>query len=202
MKYLYFFLLVCLIVAIDQTTKLLVYHYMEIGAPGQIRVFGDWFKIYYILNPGMAFGFEWGGAYGKIYLTSFRILASAAIAIYLFWQIKAEASKIYLFAISFILSGALGNLIDSIFYGVFLRNAPPGAITPWFNGQVIDMIYIDLWEGALPDWLPVIGGQYYAFWPVFNIADASIFIGVFTIIIFQRAIFKESVSRDETVQNA
>jgi signal peptidase II len=87
-----------------------------------------------------------------------------------------------------ILAGAVGNVIDSTFYGVFLNNAPYGSPTPWFHGQVIDMIFVDVWEGFIPEWVPVWGGQYYST-PIFNIADSCIFIGVCLILLFQRRFF-------------
>jgi signal peptidase II len=89
-----------------------------------------------------------------------------------------------------ILAGAVGNVIDSTFYGVFLNNAPYGSPTPWFHGQVIDMIFVDIWEGFIPEWVPVWGGQYYST-PIFNIADSCIFIGVCLILFFQRRFFSE-----------
>ncbi len=82
--------------------------------------------------------------------------------------------------------------MDSIFYGVLLDNAPYNAPTPWFYGQVIDMFYIDIWEGRLPEWIPFMGGDYMALWPVFNIADASIFVGITIILIWQKSFFNET----------
>lgn len=89
-----------------------------------------------------------------------------------------------------VLAGAIGNLIDSIFYGVWLDNAPYNAISPWFHGQVVDMFYIDIWEGRVADWVPLWGGDYISLWPIFNIADAAIFCGVAVILIFQKKFFK------------
>jgi signal peptidase II len=90
-----------------------------------------------------------------------------------------------------ILGGAVGNLIDSVFYGVLLGNAPVNAKTPWFHGQVVDMIYVDIWEGILPRWIPLVGEEYYSFWPIFNVADSSIFVGVAILLLFQRRFFKK-----------
>ncbi len=189
MKYLKYFLLSLLIIAIDQAVKLWVHFNMEMGSAGQIKVFGDWFKIHYILNPGMAFGLKWDNVYGKLALSGFRLLATIGIAYYITYLVRKNAHKGLIWCVALILGGALGNVIDGTFYGVFLNNAPVGSITPWFHGQVIDMIYIDIWEGYLPNWIPLIGGQYYSFWPIFNIADSSIFIGVFVIIFMQGAFF-------------
>ena len=186
MKYLKFFLISLFIIVLDQTVKLLVYSNMQMGIMGEIKLVGDLFKLHYTLNPGMAFGVEFGSNYGKLFLTSFRLIAIGAIIWYLLDQIRKEGNLGFLICISLILGGAIGNVIDSVFYGVFLNNAPYYAPSPWFNGQVIDMFYLDLWEGYLPNWLPLMGGEYYALWPIFNIADSSIFLGVALILIFQK----------------
>lgn len=196
MKYLKYYLLTIGIIALDQAVKLLVYYKMDMGLYGEIKVLGDLFKIHYTVNPGMAFGLELGSSYGKLVLSLFRIGAMFAIGYYLFTMIKKGAPKGLLWCIAMILGGAIGNVIDSTFYGVFLNNAPYGVSTPWFHGQVIDMFYIDIWEGYLPDWLPLVGGEYYSFWPIFNVADASIFLAVSTILIFQKRYFAEPVSAD------
>ncbi|MBC7389388.1 MAG: signal peptidase II, partial [Opitutaceae bacterium] len=133
-----------------------------------------------------AFGVELGSNYGKIILTMFRLIAIAGIAWYLHQLITRNAQKGFLICMALILGGAVGNVIDSVFYGVFLENAPYNAPTPWFNGQVIDMFYLDIWEGLLPRWIPVLGGQYYSLWPIFNVADSSIFVGVLLILVFQK----------------
>jgi signal peptidase II len=190
-NYFKFFGIALLIIALDQLTKMLVHYNMEYGLIGQIKLLGDWFKLHYTLNPGMAFGIEIGGNYGKLWLTLFRMAAMAGISYYLYTIIKHKLHTGYIICVALILGGAIGNLIDSIFYGVLLDNAPAGAPTPWFHGQVVDMIFVDIWEGMLPEWLPLIGGQWYSFWPIFNIADASIFCGVFTIILFQNKFFKD-----------
>ncbi len=132
----------------------------------------------------MAFGMQLGHEYGKLFLTLFRLLAMCAIGWYLVHLARAGASKGLLWALSMILAGAVGNVIDSTFYGVLLDNAPYGSPTPWFHGQVIDMIFVDFWEGFIPEWVPVWGGQYYST-PIFNIADSCIFLGVCSILIFQ-----------------
>lgn len=184
-KYLLFSLL---LIGIDQASKLLVHKYMDPGFSGQIVLISDWFKLHYVLNPGMAFGMQLGHEYGKLFLTLFRLVAMGAIAWYMIGLAKRGAASGLLWALSMILAGAVGNVIDSTFYGVFLGNAPYGSPTPWFHGQVIDMIFVDFWEGFIPDWVPVWGGQYYST-PIFNIADACIFVGVCTILIFQSHFF-------------
>jgi signal peptidase II len=180
-KYLVFSLV---LIALDQLSKLLVHKYMEPGFSGQIQLVGGWLKLHYVLNPGMAFGMQLGHEYGKLFLTLFRLVAMCAIGWYLVHLTRSGAAKGLLWALSMILAGAVGNVIDSTFYGVWLENAPYGSPTPWFHGQVIDMIFVDFWEGFVPEWVPVWGGQYYST-PIFNIADSCIFIGVCTILIFQ-----------------
>jgi len=192
-----FYLLSFGVIALDQITKLLVHFNMQMGSKGQIQIFGDWFKLHYLTNPGMAFGMQMPFENSKMILTLFRLVAMVAIAYYLYTLYKKEAAVGLLICISLILGGAIGNVVDSIFYGVYLDNAPYGAPTPWFNGQVVDMFYIDIWEGRVVDWVPLIGGDYMALWPVFNVADASIFMGITFVLIFQKSYFKEK-EEDET----
>jgi signal peptidase II len=179
---------------------MLVHYNMDMGVQGQIKVFGEVFKLHYLTNPGMAFGMKLGTVYGKLILTIFRLFAMVGIGYYLYMLVKREVHVGLLFCVALILGGAVGNVIDSTFYGVFLDNAPPEAPTAWFYGQVIDMFYVDIWEGRLPDWLPIIGGDYMSLWPVFNVADSSIFVGVFTILIFQKNFFKPTEEVDSTEQ--
>lgn len=201
LKYL---LLSLLLILIDQASKFLVHFYMEPGFPGQIVLLGDWLKLHYVLNPGMAFGMQLGHEYGKLFLTLFRLVAMCVIAWYLVHLAVRNASRTLLVSLSLILAGAVGNVIDSTFYGVWFGNAPVGSPTPWFHGQVIDMIFVDFWEGFLPDWIPVFGGQYYST-PIFNIADSCIFIGVCIILIFQGHFYtppqEEDEAEDETGTN-
>ncbi len=173
-----------LVVLVDQATKLLVHFNMSYGLEGEIHLLGDWLKLHYTLNPGMAFGMQLGGENGKLLLTLFRIVAIAGIGWYLAGIIRKKQHQAYLICIAFILGGAAGNLFDSVFYGVLLGNAPAASPGPWLHGQVIDMIYVDIWEGFLPEWIPLAGGQYYAFWPIFNVADATIFCSVIALMIF------------------
>ncbi|MFC5410535.1 lipoprotein signal peptidase [Larkinella bovis] len=191
-----FFVLSLFLIALDQTVKLLVHFNMEPGFAGQIRLLGDWLKLHYVLNPGMAFGMQLGHEYGKLLLSLFRLVAMVGIGWYLVHLAHRGAPNGLLWAMAMILAGAVGNVIDSTFYGVFLDNAPYGSTTPWFHGQVIDMIFVDVWEGFLPDWIPIWGGQYYST-PIFNIADSCIFVGVCIILFFQRRFFREPHDEDD-----
>lgn len=190
MKYFKFYLLSIGVIIIDQIIKLIVYYNMSLGQ--EILVFGDWFKIHYTVNPGMAFGLEIGSEFGKLALTIFRLFAMAGIGYYLFTLIKKAVPQGLSWCIALILGGAVGNVIDSTFYGVLLEgNVPRNVPTPWFHGQVIDMFYVDIWSGVVVDWFPIFGGDHLSLWPIFNIADSSIFIGVTIILIFQKHLFKE-----------
>lgn len=202
MKYGKYFLISIGIIIIDQVVKMLVHFNMDMGSVGQIHIFGDWFKLYYTLNPGMAFGLQLGSEYGKLILSIFRLFAMAGIAYYLYLLIKKDSPVGLLWCIALILGGAVGNVIDSTFYGVLLDNAPAEAATPWFHGQVVDMFYIDIWEGFLPDWIPFLGGNYYSLWPIFNIADASIFCGVAIILIFQNRFFNKEKEEKTRLQES
>ena len=136
MKYAPYFLICILVIVIDHTSKLLVHEYMM--PHEEIPVLGDWFKLYYIRNAGMAFGMEFGFLYGKLFLSIFRIFATIGIGVYLFNQAKKHAHKGFLICLALILGGAVGNAIDSIFYGVLLDdNMIPGSVTPWFHSRMI-----------------------------------------------------------------
>lgn len=149
------------------------------------NVAGEWFQIYFIENNGMAFGMELGGEWGKLALTLFRLVAVAGILYILRGMLKSNATRIgALAALSLILAGALGNIIDSVFYG------PLFGYERWFHGRVVDMLYFPLWQGFLPDWVPIWGGDYFIFFrPVFNVADTAISTGVAMLLVFQRRYF-------------
>lgn len=171
------------------------------GYNGEIQLVGDLFKLHYTLNPGMAMGIELGTQYGKSFLTIFRIFAMFAISYYLYTLIKKESPKGLIICIAMILGGAVGNVIDSTFYGIWFSNAPFDAPSPWFNGQVIDMFYLDIWEGYLPDFIPLIGNKYYSLWPIFNFADASIFLAVIFLIIKQKKYFADNEPEKTILEN-
>lgn len=182
-----------LAVLVDQALKLWVHFNMQMGALGQIKLLGKWFKLFYTLNPGMAFGIQFGFSYDKILLTVIRIVATAIIIRYI-WQLSKieKGVKWLLWGWTLVLGGAAGNGIDSIFYGKLLNNTPYEAPMSWFYGQVIDMLYIDIWSGQLPQWFPWFSGTYVTFLPVFNIADVVILLGVFLIIMGRNTSIQES----------
>ena len=140
-KYYKYYLVALLVVLIDQISKMLVYYNMEIGTLGEINVLGEWFKLHYLLNPGMAFGLKSDAEYGKLALTLFRLAAMVGIGYYLYSLAKKGVHSGLLISMGMILGGAIGNVIDSTFYGVLLDNAPIGSPTRWFHGQVIDMLF-------------------------------------------------------------
>jgi signal peptidase II len=185
-----YFLLALLMIGIDQLSKYLVHKYMVPGMPGEIPLIGHWFKLHYTLNPGMAFGVELPPPYGKLLLTGFRLLAVGGLSYYITLLWRNRANKGFIACMALILGGAVGNLIDSIFYGVLYDNAPFGSPTKWFFGQVIDMLYVDIYEGFVPAAWPLVGGKYVSLWPIFNIADSSIFVGVALILLLQGRFFK------------
>lgn len=190
MTLLRYFLVALVVIAIDQTSKLLVHNNMMMGAGGEIDVLGEWFKLHYLLNPGMAFGLKSSHEYGKLLLTLFRLGAMFGIGYYIYYLYIKKAHTGLLWCMGLILGGAVGNVIDSTLYGVLLDNAPAGSPTAWFHGQVIDMLFFPLFDGHYPEWMPFVGGDYFLFFsPVFNIADSSIFIGVVIILIFQKKFF-------------
>lgn len=199
MKYYKYYLLSLSVILLDQAVKLLVYYNMDPGVVGQVKLIDDWLKLHYTLNPGMAFGMQLASEHGKLILTIFRLMAGFGIAYYLYYLAKRNVHRGLIWCIALILGGAIGNVIDSTFYGVLLHNAPAGVTTPWFHGQVIDMFYIDIWEGRVATWIPFFGGDYMALWPIFNIADASIFIGVAIILLRQKAFFSDRNEDEENV---
>ena len=169
-----YFLFVFLIILLDQSTKFWVHFNMELGLPGQIILIEDWFKIYYATNSGMAFGLDWNFTNGKLLLSLLRLLICICLLIYI---VIGKEPK-YKLPISIVAGGAIANLIDNIFYGVWFGNAVSESSTDWFHGKVIDMLYLDLYDGYFASWLPIIGGQPVTFWPVFNFADLFIFLGI------------------------
>lgn len=185
-----YFLLALLVIVIDQLSKYLVHKHMTLGMPGEILLIGHWLKLHSTLNPGMAFGVELPPPYGKLLLTGFRLLAVGGLGYYIVHLWRSRAHWGFIACMALILGGAVGNLIDSICYGVVYHNAPAGSPSKWFFGQVIDMIYVDIYEGFVPAAWPLVGGKYVSLWPIFNVADSSIFIGVALILLLQGRFFK------------
>lgn len=191
-------LLVLVILVIDQWSK--IYIKTNFLMDEEIFVF-DWFRIHFIENEGMAWGVELPGNYGKLFLTLFRIVAVGGIFYWLYDSIKKGASNLLVVSISFILAGALGNIIDSVFYGVIFNESHHQVATlfsdepygTWFHGRVVDMFYFPIWRGYLPEWLPLWGGKYFTFFnAIFNVADAAISVGVGILIAFNKKMFKNS----------
>lgn len=195
-------LTVFLSIVIDQVSKIWVKLTMKNGE--SIAYIGNWAQIHFVENEGMAFGVSFGAGIGKFLLTIFRIIAVAFITYYLIQQIKnPKSSKGFIFALSLILTGAIGNIIDSVFYGQLFSHSdgqiatllPAKGYAAWFHGKVVDMFYFPIIQNwHWPIWMPVVGGNRFEFFPfIFNVADACITVGVFIILIFQNTFFKEDV---------
>lgn len=191
--------IITIVIFADQILKIWIKTHMYLGQ--EFFVLGDWFRIHFTENEGMAFGMTLGGSYGKLLLSLFRIGAVSFIAYYLYTIITSNQPKGLAASISLILAGALGNIIDSVFYGVVFTDSAMQVATfvpvgqgyaSWFYGRVVDMFYFPIISGYLPQWVPFWGGEYFQFFrPVFNIADAAITSGVFLILIFQKSFFVE-----------
>jgi signal peptidase II len=176
-------LLTCILV--DQWIKIYVKTHFIYGE--SFTLFPDWFKIYFIENEGMAFGMKLfgGGKIGKLILTFFRITVSAIGILYLIALVKQRFSIKIIIPIALVLAGALGNIIDSIFYGWYFHDMN-GYTEQWFEGHVVDMFYAPLWEGVLPTWIPFSGGEHFVFFaPIWNFADACITVGVSILLFVQ-----------------
>ena len=187
-----------LVLLADQWSKIWVKLNMYLGQ--EFPVFGDWFYIHFIENRGMAFGMEFGGDLGKLALSLFRIVAVFVIGYFLFGLPK-NAHKGLKISGALIFAGAIGNILDSIFYGVIFNESfnqlatffpEGGGYASFLHGRVVDMFWFPLMEGNFPEWLPIWGGEHFLFFrPVFNVADASISVGISLIFIFNKSFFKK-----------
>ena len=201
MKYYKYYLLTLGVILVDQASKLLVHFNMHLYQ--EYNVFGDWFRIHYILNEGIAFGLTADWVYSKVVLTLFRLVASG-IGIYLLYTYaRKNFHPGALWAGALILAGAIGNLIDSMFYGIIFDNMPYDAPFAFLNGQVVDMLYFPLFKFNWPEWLPYLGGNSFHFFSaIFNIADSSIFIGVMILLIWQKKFFPENSKSEKLEENS
>ncbi len=187
-------LLIFLVLLADQVLKIWIKTNMFLGQ--EFKILGDWFIIHFTENNGMAFGLEFGGEFGKLALSLFRVIAVAGIGYGLHYMIKRKYHRGLILNVALIFAGALGNIIDSVFYGVIFK------YETLFHGRVVDMLYFPILKGVFPSWLPIWGGEQFEFFrPVFNIADTAISVGVIMILIFQKRYFKEEVKDEVGINN-
>jgi signal peptidase II len=201
-------LLVIIILLIDQVIKLWIKSNMYLGQ--EIVLFPNWGIIHFTENNGMAFGMELEGSYGKLLLSSFRVLAIAGLGYYLYWLVKNKENRGYIYCIALVFAGALGNLLDSAFYGIIFNESynqvatmfpKEGGYAPFLFGRVVDMFYFPMLHGHFPTWFPIWAGEDFIFFrPVFNFADFSISLGVGLIILNQKKYFAEISNEPDKVE--
>ncbi len=209
MKYRSAILIIIAILLIDQAVKIYVKTHFLPGMAGQVDVLGSWFKLHFLENEGMAFGMKLSQNYwGKLLLSLFRLVAVVAGFFFLRRIINKGYGKGLVICGALILAGAMGNLIDSIFYGMIFSESiyhvahfvPWGqGYAPLFHGRVVDMLYFPIIHGVWPSWIPGMGGKEFEFFePVFNIADAAISIGVLTLVFFQKRLLHREPKQQQT----
>lgn len=189
-------LIIILVLLIDQISKIYIKTNFALGQ--EVEVF-EWFRILFVENEGMAWGTRIPGQYGKLFLTLFRLAAIVGIGYWLWDSARKGGSKVLITAIALIFAGAMGNIIDSVFYGVLFNDSygqvaeflpENGGYASFLHGRVVDMLYFPMYRGNLPEWVPFWGGEYFTFFePVFNIADTSISTGVVLLLLFNKKAF-------------
>jgi len=191
-------LLILLILFADQVLKIWIKTHLVLGQ--EIQIFGNRGMLHFIENNGMAFGMEMGGKPGKLVLSIFRIIAILGIGWYLSSLINKKANLGLILAVSVIMAGAIGNIIDSAFYGMIFNESyyqvstafAPDHYSGFLHGKVVDMLYFPIIESHFPHWVPFWGGEEFIFFrPIFNISDSSITVGVASILLFQKKFFKD-----------
>lgn len=202
-------LLVLVILIIDQTLKVYIkthfYYHQMVPMLGQ-----DWAYLHFVENNGAAFGLSLGGEWGKLALTTFRIITVAILAYFIDLLVKRKENMGMIMALSLVFAGAIGNIIDSVFYGMIFSESgftpaeiavfmpPEGGYSSLFHGKVVDMFYFPMIDTVWPEWVPYFGGESFQFFrPVFNVADSSIFIGMVILLIFYRDLFSGSLHKKE-----
>ncbi len=208
----YTLLLIFIVLLLDQTLKIWVKLNMPLD--DYFPVLGlDWFHIHFIENPGMAFGIQWGGEYGKLALSLFRIVAISFIGVMLYRLVRQKASFIVLTSIALIFAGAVGNILDSVFYGAVFSESTSlqvatfmpegGGYAGVLYGKVVDMFYFPLIDTTFPEWFPFFGGRPLRFFEfIFNIADAAVFIGTAIIFVFYKHFFNQKDEQETSETEA